>query len=219
VPAYPLNPLAAITAPKDKEKEQSQSAAPEPSQGEPGFIPMTIALQGILQRSHLHILTDINVVIHSDGPSSSIIAANAYSVPNPETNWAISNPTPDQGTKIMRNEPVTFVFRTSWYDGLSLPGPSTSSSAGLMGSSAGLFSVLLLLGFVAAIGGVVAVALDRKKNARGKFGANGILGGNKGGAGGSNGYAWAGSSGSGSGGGYGYSGGGGRTGFGVGKRD
>jgi hypothetical protein len=175
-------------------------------------------MSGLLQFSHLHILTDINMLIHYDASSNSILAATAYSIPDPtkDSNWGLKTPRVDEGAKIIRLEPVQLRFRVGWAEGLDVPGTGGKGK----GSGEGSW-VVMVMGGVAVYGlcWMLAGAWERwgRQRIRGRKGSfgNGLLGGNKGG----NGYAWTAAQGHGGGGfGDGLRGGGGGGGR-IGKRD
>ncbi|KAJ5931677.1 hypothetical protein N7516_006166 [Penicillium verrucosum] len=68
VPTAPLTPPASAAEHADKDSDQKSGEADTLSalaDNGPPFTPLTIALQGTLQRSHLHIWTDMNVVMHN----------------------------------------------------------------------------------------------------------------------------------------------------------
>ncbi|KAI1618664.1 hypothetical protein EDD37DRAFT_623373 [Exophiala viscosa] len=147
------------------------------------WTPFTIALQGTLQLSHLHLHTNINVLFHmsqdtedSKAPASShLIASTAYSLPN------VSASAPIEGTKIVRNEPVVLTFNVGWIDGAVLPGMVGRPVLGVTNHSLG-FSLLSFCA-VAAAAGVGAMAMliyERQKSGRSGVYGNGLLGGNVG---------------------------------------
>ncbi|KAK5056061.1 hypothetical protein LTR84_012612 [Exophiala bonariae] len=174
------------------------------------WTPFTIALQGTLQLSHLHLHTNINVLFHispeSETPGevvqSHLIASTAYSLPN------TTSSTPSEGPKIVRNEPVVLTFNIGWVDGAVLPGMAGRPVLGIRNHSVG-FSLLSFFA-IAASAGVGAMAMlvyERRKSGRSGVYGNGILGGNVGnGVVRSSGYG-------------GYGGYGGYSGSTVGKRD
>ena len=172
------------------------------------WTPFTIALQGTLQLSHLHLHTNINVLFHmspeSDTPGqavqSHLIASTAYSLPN------MTSSTPLEGPKIVRYEPVVLTFNIGWVDGAVLPGMVGRPVLGIRNHSVG-FSLLSFFA-IAASAGVGAMAMlvyERRKSGRSGVYGNGILGGNVGngvarssgygGYGGYGGYSGSGSSG------------------------
>ncbi|OQE06074.1 hypothetical protein PENVUL_c020G08366 [Penicillium vulpinum] len=68
VPTAPLTPSAGAAEHADKDSDQKSGEADTLSalaDNGPPFTPLTIALQGTLQLSHLHIWTDMNVVMHN----------------------------------------------------------------------------------------------------------------------------------------------------------
>ncbi|KAJ5673748.1 hypothetical protein N7462_009187 [Penicillium macrosclerotiorum] len=77
IPTVPLSPSS--SASKDR-AEDSASAEVDSlaalSENGPPFTPLTVALQGTLQLSHLHIWTDMNMLLHN-------IAADAAAQPRP----------------------------------------------------------------------------------------------------------------------------------------
>ncbi|CAG7917591.1 unnamed protein product [Penicillium olsonii] len=64
VPTAPLTASAEPHASKDEKSGEADTLSALADNGPP-FTPLTIALQGTLQRSHLHIWTDMNVVMHN----------------------------------------------------------------------------------------------------------------------------------------------------------
>jgi hypothetical protein len=170
VPSYPLSLAASGRLQEEGAKDKDL------------WTPFTIALQGTLQLSHLHLQTNINVIFHTSSESSSVssskddiahlIASTAYSVPN--TTFGAS----PEGSKIVRNEPLVLTFNVGWIDGAILPGMASRPVIGVKDHSLG-FS---LLGFfaLAASAGVGAIAMlvyERRKSGRS---LNGLLGGNVG---------------------------------------
>jgi len=174
------------------------------------WTPFTIALQGTLQLSHLHLHTNINALFHtaSSFEHSRLIASAAYSLPN------TTDPTqPLDGVKIVRNEPLVLTFNVGWIDGAVLPGMVGRPVLGIRDHSIG-FSLLSFFAIVASagVGAMAMLVYERRKSGRaasmygGGGAGNGLLGGNIGSGGArSSGY-----------GGYGGYGGGGYT---TGKRD
>ena len=146
------------------------------------WTPFTIAVQGTLQTSHLHLHTNINVLFHTslevekkaaDQQPSHLIASSAYSVPNPSLS------SPKEGTKITRYEPLVLTFNVAWVDGDVLPGMVGRPVLGLKDHSIG-FSLISLMGLAAAAGfGALGMLLYERKK-RGRVNANGLLGGNVG---------------------------------------
>ncbi|ETN47091.1 uncharacterized protein HMPREF1541_01281 [Cyphellophora europaea CBS 101466] len=221
VPTYPLDATDAL--------ESGTSAGVGSTSDVDTWTPFTIAVQGTLQTSHLHLHTNINVLFHTSiddpvssstttskkpknapaAPQSHLIASAAYSVPNPSLS------SPKEGVKIIRYEPLEFTFNVAWVDGDVLPGMVGRPVLGVRDHSVG-FSLLSLMGLAAAAGfGALGMLLwERKKSGRTR--GNGLLGGNVGAGGGVGGMGNGGvvrSSGYGGYGGYGgYSNG-------IGKRD
>ncbi|KAA8650502.1 uncharacterized protein ATNIH1004_003189 [Aspergillus tanneri] len=93
IPTGPLSPSAASYTDSDGEVVGTELAAL--AEDGPSYTPITFALQGTLQRSHLHIWTDMNVVMHNiastgkfNNPKKKtpqspgyVVAGTAYSVP------------------------------------------------------------------------------------------------------------------------------------------
>jgi hypothetical protein len=158
--------------------------------------------------SHIHLHTSLNVLFHT-WPAyqatepfaldrSRLVAATAYSVPN------TSADAPPEGSKIFRNEPLTFTFNVGWVEGTVLPGMAGRPVLGVRDHGVGftLFSFFALAA-AAGVGAMGMLVYERQKSGRTM---NGLLGGNKGGVNGvrmGNGY-----------GGYGRYGG-----YGSGKKD
>ncbi|KAI9375333.1 hypothetical protein BJX61DRAFT_531654 [Aspergillus egyptiacus] len=92
VPTAPLSPSTMSSRSKeaDKDFEEGNTLAVLDDDGPP-YTPITFALQGTLQKSHLHIWTDMNVIAHNipqlpDAKSKRkgqgyLVAGTAYSVP------------------------------------------------------------------------------------------------------------------------------------------
>ena len=147
------------------------------------WTPLTIALQGTLQYSHLHMHTNINVLFHTSDDasistpqeSSRLIASAAYSLPNN------SVAAPREGTKIIRNEPLQFVFNVGWVDGDELPGMVGRPVLGVTNHRVG-FSLLSFFACAASagIGAMGMLVYERKKSGRSNVYGNGLLGGNVG---------------------------------------
>jgi hypothetical protein len=164
IPSFPLSPdTSSVLDAGDAATRQT-------------WTPLTIALQGTLQLSHLHLHTNINVLLHtspdllgSKDSTSHLIASTAYSVPNTTAS------APEDGAKILRNEPLTFTFNIGWIDGDVLPGMVGRPVARITDHSLG-FSLLSLCA-LAASGGVGAIGMlvyERRKSGR-SGGVNGIL--------------------------------------------
>ncbi|EXJ90534.1 hypothetical protein A1O1_03637 [Capronia coronata CBS 617.96] len=147
------------------------------------WTPFTIALQGTLQLSHLHLHTNINVLFHmSQEPESSkadagshLIASAAYSLPN------TTSSAPVEGTKIIRNEPMMLTFNVGWIDGAVLPGMVGRPVLGVRDHSIG-FSLLSFFALAASagIGAMSMLIYERRKSGRSGIYGNGLLGGNVG---------------------------------------
>ncbi|KAL9621227.1 MAG: hypothetical protein Q9160_004360 [Pyrenula sp. 1 TL-2023] len=216
----PSTPLSATSS-----NSPSSAALDDSTSSLVSWTPLTIALQGTLQLSHLHIHTSINTLLHTvpvtpspPNPKSQplpphlqpyrIIASTAYSVPN-TTPPSLSQ----QGSKIIRNEPLTFTFNLGWIDGDVLPGMAGRPATASVREHGVGFALLsfFALGASAGVGGIVVLFYERGRFRRRGKGMEGLLGGGgmmgrAGGGGGLGGY-----------GGYGSYGGYGGTG--SGKRD
>lgn len=143
------------------------------------WTPFTIALQGRLQNSHMHMHTDLNVLIHTSndselaGDAPRLLASTAYSLPN------TSALAPSDGVKVVRYEPLVFTFNVGWIDGTVLPGMQGRPVLGVKDHNIG-FSLLSFFA-LAASGGVGAMAMlvyERRKRSRAGVYGNGLLGGN-----------------------------------------
>ncbi|KAF9886689.1 hypothetical protein FE257_011203 [Aspergillus nanangensis] len=94
----PTGPLDSTTTPPDSKNGDDTTDLAALSQDGPPYTPITFAVQGTLQRSHLHIWTDMNVLAHNIDSSADqktgkkknknknnqagyIVAGTAYSVP------------------------------------------------------------------------------------------------------------------------------------------
>ena len=77
------------------------------------YTPFVIALQGILQLSHLHVANNLNVLVHAAPKSIApgvIDAATAYSVS-----------TTTRNTKIIVGDPLQLKLGVRWYPSSTLP--------------------------------------------------------------------------------------------------
>jgi hypothetical protein len=149
------------------------------------WTPFTIALQGTLQLSHLHLHTNINALFHtspdagsgkSSSPQSSyLIASTAYSLPN------TSSSAPAEGAKVVRNEPLVLTFNVGWIDGAVLPGMVGRPVMKVTDHSVG-FSLLSFFALAASagVGAMAMLVYERRKSGRSGMYGNGILGGNVG---------------------------------------
>ena len=148
------------------------------------WTPFTIALQGTLQYSHIHLHTTINTIFHTyptysketpfNFDKSRFLAATAYSLPN-----STSTTTPAEGTKIIRMEPLVLSFNVGWVEGSLLPGMASRPIMKVTDHGVGF--TLLSFFALAASAGVGAMAMlvyERRKSGRTM---NGLLGGNTGG--------------------------------------
>ena len=148
------------------------------------WTPLTIALQGTLQFSHLHMHTNINVLFHTSEDQantkepSRLIASTAYSLPNN------SITAPREGMKVIRNEPLVFTFNVGWIDGDVLPGMVGRPVLGVVDHRVG-FSLLSFFACAASagVGAMGMLVYERKKSGRSSIYGNGLLGGNVGSAG------------------------------------
>ena len=122
---------------------------------------MTIALQGTLQLSHLHIHTHLNVLFHisTQDAQSHLLASAAYSLPN-ITDPSVST----DGTKVVRTEPLSFRFNVGWIDGNVLPGMVGRPVLGVVDHGLGftLFSFFALAAS-AGLGAMAMMILERRK--------------------------------------------------------
>jgi hypothetical protein len=124
-----------------------------------GFVPLTVALAGTLQRSHLHVANWLNVVVHTAAAAEeskkatkvkakagkkalagAIDSASAYSI-SPAT----------RNTRVIIGDSLTFVFSVRWYDSTELPlvqSAQKSSGGGGFTFVACLFSAAVSAGLV-----------------------------------------------------------------------
>ena len=167
VPSYPLANRVATVHSYEPSAKIDGSGLLGASPGEM-WTPLTIALQGTLQLSHLHLHTGVNVLFHTSidadesASSAHLIAATAYSLPN------LTNPTlPSEGTKVLRTEPLVFTFNVGWIDGDVLPGMVGRPITGVKDHGLGL--VLLSFFALAASAGLGAMGMmiwERRKSCR-----------------------------------------------------
>ncbi|KAE8365182.1 hypothetical protein BDV27DRAFT_127239 [Aspergillus caelatus] len=259
VPTAPLLPPTSSRS-DDKAHEGEAVGTELSALGEEGppYTPITFALQGTLQRSHLHIWTDMNVLMHNivSTPKKNkrkakkaapgyAVAGTAYSVPEFELSFlngkkkvsdeekeaaavaeAAREPwTAGHGTKVVREQPLTFTFHVSWVEGGGGIGwPARGSAASELSGGTGFFSKLFFFVLAASLGAAMALYWERTRRrgwrgdgilgipSRGK-GSVGVMYGNGGKSNGYGGYSASNVSMTGNGGGYGYGG------FTAGKKD
>ncbi|KAF2673428.1 hypothetical protein BT63DRAFT_421579 [Microthyrium microscopicum] len=122
------------------------------------FVPLVMALAGTLQRSHLHVATELNLLVHTGGvlkqgkkglvgTKGAIEAAAAYSV-----RPLVKN------TRIVIGDEVTLQFNVHWYEGPALANGSSASGVGA------LIKLWLLVGVVVGILFVYFIATKHPKN-------------------------------------------------------
>jgi hypothetical protein len=173
------------------------------------YTPLTIALQGTLQRSHLHIWTDMNVLMHQlstvESPRKKsaakysstpgyVVAGAAYSLPElhskdadktlsaEEEDAAIienaRNPwTAGHGTKVIRGEPLTLVFRVSWVPGADSLGWLDHRQAQQGTTLLGVITKLIFFVMAAGIGALLASYYQKVvRRGVGGWHGDGILG-------------------------------------------
>ncbi|RAK91060.1 hypothetical protein BO79DRAFT_243990 [Aspergillus costaricaensis CBS 115574] len=155
--------------------------------GEQAYTPITFAIQGTLQLSHLHIWTDMNVLVHNMASTEKkknkrtdpgyVVAGTAYSVPEFDNRGAREPWTEGHGTKVVRGEPLTFRFSVKWVEGgRGIGWPSGGDGYEEEGScGGGWFSRVVFFGFAAVVGAVLAVYWERVYG-RGRGRGEGILG-------------------------------------------
>lgn len=156
------------------------------------YIPLIFALSGALQLSHLHISSNLNVLLHTSPElatqDADILAATAYSSPSLSS----------ASTRIVIGDPLPLQLSVHWYSTPTLP-PSTTGKAGLGGHVH--FSTVVYCFLSAGVGVAVSLAYFRGielPNRLRRYGKD-RMGGERGG-----GYAFPGS---------------GMNGYGTGKRD
>lgn len=186
---------------KNKNKDKDEAESGDELSSTP-FTPMTFAVQGTLQYSHLHMWTDMNVLFHrstsiqSKGAKPSkyhingqVVAGSAYSFPLvakrdkegkldktlsvPLDPWAAG-----KGSKIVRGEPVTFTFRVGWVDesDVSFLSAQPRGSWGAFGMMIWRASMFVMAGVA---GGILAIWWDRTLGSRRKgsrWDGDGLLG-------------------------------------------
>ena len=168
VPTYPLE--ADTTAVLNTDDKTGKSER---------WTPFTIALQGTLQLSHMHLHTNINVLFHTDieDEAAHLIGSTAYSLPN-TTDLAA----PKEGTKIIRNEPLVLTFNVGWIDGAVLPGMAGRPVSRIADHRVG-FSLLSFFACAASagLGAMGMLVWERRRSGRSGIAyGNGLLGGNNG---------------------------------------
>ncbi|KAH8703689.1 hypothetical protein BGW36DRAFT_90247 [Talaromyces proteolyticus] len=173
--------------------------------GGPPYTPLTIALQGTLQLSHLHIWTDMNVLMHRlssvdsprkksaghSGAPGYVVAGTAYSLPElhskneaklskEEQDAAMienaRNPwTAGHGTKVIRGEPLTLNFRVSWVSGADSLGWLDRPYHQQRTTVAGVLTKVVFFIMAAGIGALFASYYQKMRRGGGWRG-DGILG-------------------------------------------
>ncbi|CAL5869519.1 uncharacterized protein PFLUO_LOCUS3749 [Penicillium psychrofluorescens] len=146
VPTAPLSSSHSNPKGSNDDPDEESSSLAALNENGPSFTPVTMAMQGTLQLSHLHIWTDMNVLLHNlaadpaaqqhKGKKKStepgyVMAGTAYSVPEfdaksshdkDEQSIALVRAARDpwtsgHGTKVIRGEPLTFAFHVAWVEG------------------------------------------------------------------------------------------------------
>lgn len=202
----PTGPLVRI--PKEHEHDEKRKDEEETGIAAlkgPSYTPITFALQGTLQTSHLHLWTDMNVLAHRVGGSNGkrraqkgyVVAGTAYSVPEfdasvlkktagkskEEKDRAVVDAarepwTAGHGTKVVRGQPLMFSFNVRWVDGgkaIGWPGSGGFGSEEEEGSPVAGFFSKMLF-FVAAAGLGGMAALYWERKRRASWRGDGILG-------------------------------------------
>lgn len=182
-------PTAPLSNPPTEASAEANSLSALNENGPP-FTPLTIALQGTLQSSHLHIWTDMNVLLHNipssdtdkGGGSGYVVAGTAYSVPEFDAKQSLDTNedavaflvkaardpwTAGHGTKVVRGEPLTFSFHVAWVEGgagIGWPARSDSDYSFLGDakcSRSGSFARLASFVLAAALGAFAALYWER----------------------------------------------------------
>lgn len=134
IPTQPLSPSPAENEP-DKETEGQGSLSKE-------YTPLIVALTGMLQLSHLHVASHLNVLVHAEPRSvapGTIAAATAYSISSPST----------PPTRIVIGDSLPLQFSVRWYPNTQLPSGWTGIGGHIYAST--LVYCLLSAGAAAAI--------------------------------------------------------------------
>jgi hypothetical protein len=172
--------------------------------GGPPYTPLTMGLQGTLQRSHLHIWTDMNVLLHHISSMESprdpsiyssitpgyVVAGTAYSLPELHSHQHDQNSDRDEdmamienarnpwtaghGTKVIRGEPLTLRFRVSWVAGADSLGWTDHDASVGAFSVFGFLSKLVFFAMAVGLGASAASYYERAR--RGGWRGDGILG-------------------------------------------
>ena len=146
------------------------------------YTPMIVALAGSLQLSHIHIATDLNVLVHAAPRARSpgtLAAATAYSVDrNPPTRLVIGDPLPLR-------------LSVRWYPNISLPSGWTGVGGHLTLSTLIYCLLSAAASAVACAAYFRGVELPRRLKSHGKDRLGGVeRGGGLGGYGIPNGYGY-----------------------------
>ncbi|KAL1847306.1 hypothetical protein Plec18167_001385 [Paecilomyces lecythidis] len=212
VPTTPLSPSTGngagiLSEPDDDEDDERKSKDAQSvdvlDNNGPSYTPLTVALQGTLQKSHLHIWTDMNVLIHKISsviaPSRKkvrtapgyIVAGTAYSVPEFDVQVDTKKASKEaraaalienardpwsagHGTKVIRGEPLTFKFHVSWAEGGEGIGWTLlSANAGSSSSGTGAFIVKMFFFVMAVSVGALGALYWERSLGRGRQGWKG----------------------------------------------
>lgn len=145
------------------------------------YTPMIIALTGTLQLSHMHVSTDLNVLVHAVPRSVSagtIAAATAYS---------LSRQPP---TRIIIGDPLPLRFSVRWYPNTLLPSGWTGVGGHLTFSTLVYCLLSALASAAVCMTYFRSVELPRRLKSHGKDRLGGMERGGLGGYGIPNGYGY-----------------------------
>lgn len=135
VPTVPLASSGTGSEHEKHEKHEDHEDHESVLDGDPAYTPLTFALQGTLQRSHLHMWTDMNVLVHNIASESSskkskskkkqkvspgyVVAGTAYSLPEFD-NTSLQKSTSSLSTREKKEKAVVAMFdaaREPWTAG------------------------------------------------------------------------------------------------------
>lgn len=121
VPTVPLASSGTGSEHEKHERHEDHEDHESALDGDPAYTPLTFALQGTLQRSHLHMWTDMNVLVHNMASESSskkskskkkqkvspgyVVAGTAYSLPEFD-NTSLQKSTSSSSTREKKEKAV-----------------------------------------------------------------------------------------------------------------
>jgi len=133
------------SAPKDTGAKLSETEAGD-------YVPLIIGLAGQLQRSHLHVANNLNVIVHTGAapaPKNKKPSLRQVGAVDSATGYSVSPLT--RNTRIVIGDELTFEFAVKWFEGQAVVAGSSSNGGG----------VFMPMLFGAIVGFVVCYVLVR----------------------------------------------------------